>query len=299
MVNTQEIEAQRQRLGLEAKTAARAPRGRAHHPAHMMYEENDLDLDRAGTIRAILLPALPPCVKFIVTSTMIQLLNLKVCGGSLMRKPFSESMQLMDEVSKNNRAWYTRDAEVGDLGFTFKLSAKQMKREEEMDQDMTHMRTQIDLLTKHIIATFEKVNVVGPPNRYEDQDIDLDEEAKYLGNKGGFQNYNSGNQGYNSGNAGRNYSREGQYHRPANREQGTWKNKDGYRNDCSGAYVPQVLERIGRDEVEAEQVDDVEDAQPIAKPAGAKKRVKGTMPIQQIPRPPPLFPQRLKKKASS
>ncbi|KAH0698457.1 hypothetical protein KY284_012672 [Solanum tuberosum] len=27
-----------------------------------------------------------------------------VCGGSFMRKPFSESMQLMDEVSKNNRA---------------------------------------------------------------------------------------------------------------------------------------------------------------------------------------------------
>uniref|UniRef100_M1DH23 Integrase core domain containing protein n=1 Tax=Solanum tuberosum TaxID=4113 RepID=M1DH23_SOLTU len=186
MVNTQEIEAQRQRLGLEAKTVAR------------------------------------------------------VCGGSFMRKPFSESMQLMDEVSKNNRAWYTRDAEVGDLGFTFKLSAKQMKREEEMDQDMTHMRTQIDLLTKHIIASFEKVNVVGPPNRYEDQDIDLDEEAKYLGNKGGFQNYNSGNQGYNSGNAGRNYSREGQYHRPANREQGTWKNKDGYRNDCSGRALVDV-----------------------------------------------------------
>jgi len=33
-----------------------------------------------------------------------------VCGGSFMRKPFSESMQLIDEVSKNNMAWYTRDA---------------------------------------------------------------------------------------------------------------------------------------------------------------------------------------------
>lgn len=42
-----------------------------------------------------------------------------------MRKPFSESMQLMDEVSKNNKAWYTRDAELGDLGYTFELSADQ------------------------------------------------------------------------------------------------------------------------------------------------------------------------------
>uniref|UniRef100_M1DTX6 Integrase core domain containing protein n=1 Tax=Solanum tuberosum TaxID=4113 RepID=M1DTX6_SOLTU len=50
------------------------PRGRAQHPAHMIYEKDDADLDGAG---AIALPALPPCVKFTITSTMIQLLNLK------------------------------------------------------------------------------------------------------------------------------------------------------------------------------------------------------------------------------
>ncbi|KAK4733818.1 hypothetical protein R3W88_008079 [Solanum pinnatisectum] len=33
-----------------------------------------------------------------------------------MRKSFVESMHLLDKVSKNNRAWYTRDAEVGELG---------------------------------------------------------------------------------------------------------------------------------------------------------------------------------------
>ncbi|XP_049354638.1 uncharacterized protein LOC125819190 [Solanum verrucosum] len=160
-----------------------------------------------------------------------------VCGGLFMRKPFSESMQLLDEVSKNNRAWYTRDAEVGELGYTFELSAEQRKREEERDQGMAYMRTQIDLLTKHIIAKSKKVNVVRQQNRYEDQDIDLDEEDNYLGNQGGFRNYNSGNQGYNSGNAGQNYARDGQYDRPANRDQGNW-NKDGYRNDRSGVYVP-------------------------------------------------------------
>ncbi|KAK4713599.1 hypothetical protein R3W88_019506 [Solanum pinnatisectum] len=59
----------------------------------------------------------------------------------------------------------------------------------------------------------------------------------------------------------------------------------------------QVLEQVGREEDEAEQVDDLEDAQPIAKPARAKeKEVEGTLPLQQIPRPPPPFPQRLKKK---
>ncbi|KAH0706286.1 hypothetical protein KY289_011362 [Solanum tuberosum] len=108
MVNTQELEAQRQRLGLEVETTARgaqqnvvnnppkvvdehpgvkeiapphrqplAPTGRAQHPAHMMYEEDDLDLDRAGATGAIVLPVLPPGVKFTITSTMIKLLNLK------------------------------------------------------------------------------------------------------------------------------------------------------------------------------------------------------------------------------
>ena len=50
-------------------------------------------------------------------------------------------MQLLDEASKNNRAWYTRDAEVGALRYIFELSAKRRKREEERDQEMKHMRT--------------------------------------------------------------------------------------------------------------------------------------------------------------
>ncbi|KAK4727043.1 hypothetical protein R3W88_031960 [Solanum pinnatisectum] len=54
-----------------------APRGRAHQPAHMVFEEDDLDLDGAGATGAIVLHVLPPGVKFTITSTMIQLLNLK------------------------------------------------------------------------------------------------------------------------------------------------------------------------------------------------------------------------------
>jgi len=108
MVNAQEREAQRQRLGLEAETAARgaqqyvvnnpprvveenvgvdeiahphrqplAPRGRAQQPAHMVFEEDDLDLDGARATGAIVLPTLPPGLKFTITIKMIQLLNLK------------------------------------------------------------------------------------------------------------------------------------------------------------------------------------------------------------------------------
>lgn len=74
---------------------------------------------------------------------------------------------------------------------------------------MAHMRTQINLLMKHIVSKSEKINAVGQKNMYEDKDIDLYEEANYLGNQGGFWNYNSGNQGYNSRNAGQSYGRKG------------------------------------------------------------------------------------------
>lgn len=38
---------------------------------------------------------------------------------------------------------------------------------------MDHMRIQINLLTKHIVSEYEKVNVVGQKYRYQDKDIDL------------------------------------------------------------------------------------------------------------------------------
>ncbi|XP_049366950.1 uncharacterized protein LOC125831852 [Solanum verrucosum] len=123
---------------------------------------------------------------------------------------------------------------------------------------MAHMRTQIDLLTKHIVSSCEKVNVIGPPNRVgttleKDSMIGQQTESRKTGRT----------------------------------EIGTEHEHEH----------EQVLEQTGIEEAEAEQADDLEDAQLIAKPVGAKeKEVKGTMPLQQIPRPPLPFPQRLKKK---
>ncbi|KAK4724038.1 hypothetical protein R3W88_026817 [Solanum pinnatisectum] len=102
-----------------------------------------------------------------------------------MRKPFAEIMQLIDEVTKNNRAWHTRETEVEDLGVTFELSAEQKEKRGRKGSGY---------------------------GSYENPD--------------GFTH-----EAY--------HRREGQYDRPANREQGTWQNRDGYRNDHSGVYVPQ------------------------------------------------------------
>ena len=40
---------------------------------------------------------------------------------------------------------------------------------------MTHIQTKINLLTKHIVSKSNIENVLGQQNKYEDQDVDLDE----------------------------------------------------------------------------------------------------------------------------
>ncbi|KAH0773540.1 hypothetical protein KY290_010677 [Solanum tuberosum] len=42
-----------------------------------MFEEDESEIDGAGATGSIVLPMLPPGVKFTITSTLIQLLNLK------------------------------------------------------------------------------------------------------------------------------------------------------------------------------------------------------------------------------
>lgn len=54
-----------------------APKGRAHQPTHMMFEADDLNLDGSVATGAIIFHLVPPGVKFTITSTMVQLLNLK------------------------------------------------------------------------------------------------------------------------------------------------------------------------------------------------------------------------------
>ncbi|KAK4707210.1 hypothetical protein R3W88_033225 [Solanum pinnatisectum] len=119
---------------------------------------------------------------------------------------------------------------------------------------MAHMRTQIDLLTKHIVSKFEKVNVVGQPNRYEDQDIDLDEEVNYFGNQGVLQNYNSGNQDWVSGSSSKSEV-EDMFAKMLQKVEST----DAGVKEMKGTKHEQVLEQAGREEDEAEKVDELED----------------------------------------
>ncbi|XP_047256195.1 uncharacterized protein LOC124888953 [Capsicum annuum] len=76
----------------------------------------------------------------------------------------------------------------GEFGTT-----KQHRRDEERDQDLSHLKTQMDLLTKHLLSgKTEKVKAMGSQGRV---DSDSEEETNYINNLGGFRGNNQGNQG--------------------------------------------------------------------------------------------------------
>lgn len=135
------------------------------------------------------------------------------CGASYMARTFPNIVVILEQVAKKNRARYTR---YGDRsGLIFKMTIKQRKKEKERNQDIAHMRIQIDLLTKRILSGgLEKVKVMDTMARYDELSFDYDEEANVLGIQGGYQTYNSGNQGQK-------YGRDNYY--------GNWQNKEATR----------------------------------------------------------------------
>lgn len=85
-----------------------------------------------------------------------------VVGGALMSHSWEEATTILDRVTKTNRAWHTREAEVAAATYAIGMTAEHHRKEEERDQELAHMKNSIDLLTKHIIGfEVQKVNAVG------------------------------------------------------------------------------------------------------------------------------------------
>jgi len=68
-----------------------------------------------------------------------------------MRQLFEVVSVLLDEMTKIKRTWYTREDQVSAINF--ELSKEQMQNNQERDENMAKMISQIDLLTKHVMVS--------------------------------------------------------------------------------------------------------------------------------------------------
>lgn len=91
-----------------------------------------------------------------------------------------------DRMTKINRAWHTREAEMVRSTSIRKMSTEEWLKEEAKEERMTQLMTQIELLTKYVIgAPTQKVNVLAANDQgyiHEDAYHSYDEKSHYINN---------------------------------------------------------------------------------------------------------------------
>ncbi|KAK4707005.1 hypothetical protein R3W88_033444 [Solanum pinnatisectum] len=92
-----------------------------------------------------------PRFKKLVLQCRTHVVANQLSPGSLMEQPYAVAAQLLDGMTTINRAWYTHEDQVSPL--TFKLSKEQMDKDNERDQNMAIIMTQLDILSKNVMGT--------------------------------------------------------------------------------------------------------------------------------------------------
>ncbi|KAK4721531.1 hypothetical protein R3W88_011764 [Solanum pinnatisectum] len=118
-----------------------------------------------------------------------------------MQQPYAVAAQLLDGMTTINKAWYTREDQVSPL--TFKLSKEQIEKDNERDQNMAKIMTQLDILSKNFMrAGAHSTNVVGVgcanPEEMKFEAL-YNEEVNFLANQDGGYRSNYPRQGGNLG----------------------------------------------------------------------------------------------------
>lgn len=104
-----------------------------------------------------------------------------IAGGSFVDLTFLETLEMLDQMTKQSRVWYTRDFVVASPIVSGSIIVDQYKKEEEYDQGMAHLKTQMDLLTKYLLfGKIKKVKAVVSQGR---SNSDSEEEENYLNNQ--------------------------------------------------------------------------------------------------------------------
>ena len=115
-----------------------------------------------------------------------------ICGSPVMSLTWTLISVCLDQHAKIERAWHTRDAEVARGAPSASSSAAMSRKDEERDELMAKMATQLELLTKQVMGpATNKVHVVDtqPDVALEEEQFQAmyEEEVKFAANVGGFQ----------------------------------------------------------------------------------------------------------------
>ncbi|KAK4708698.1 hypothetical protein R3W88_029623 [Solanum pinnatisectum] len=178
----------------------------------------------------------------------------QISPGDLMQQPYVIVAQLLDDMTTINRVWYTRENQISPL--MFKLTKEQMEKDQERDQNMAKIMTQLDILSKNVMGVGARsVNDVGVECANPDEskfEALYNEEVNFLTNQGcGYRlNYprQGGNQCWNRDEGWKDGDREWRDRNP------NWKDgeKDRYMHpherkkpkDSEGGRSEDMLYRI-------------------------------------------------------